>query len=241
MIRRRLAGLALAGGLAAAIVAAGPPPPTELEPVAAKQPVGEGACDATGVTVSYRVAYDATTPGYRTTHVTVGDIDSHCDDAVLHLVLQGDGPDPLGELSYDLGPDDTPTATVEMSVIAADLVGVHVDLVGGELPIPPECNGLTLDQVVWLTLGGDDHPAVNHGTALFGLSGNDVLRGGNNGDCVDAGSGDDAVTGGNGNDVLIGGPGADRLDGGNGTADVCITDASDPAPVNCEQAKKAKK
>ena len=241
MIRRRLTGLAMAGGLAAALVVAGPPPPTELEPVAAKQPVGDGACDADGVTVTYTVEYDVALTGYRTDEVIVGDIDSHCDDAVLEVVLQGPvAGQELATVSHELAASDIPTATVTMSVDAADMIGVHIDLVGGELPIPAECNNLKLDQVIWLTHGDDDLPASNHGGVLFGLAGDDVLRGGTQADCIVGGAGNDTITGGNGNDVLIGGPGSDQLDGGAGNKDVCITDG-DPPPVNCEQVKVKKK
>jgi Ca2+-binding RTX toxin-like protein len=51
---------------------------------------------------------------------------------------------------------------------------------------------------------------------LFGLAGNDVLRGGTKNDILVGGDDNDTVTGGKGRDLLIGGLGADLLDGGNG-------------------------
>ena len=48
---------------------------------------------------------------------------------------------------------------------------------------------------------------------LFGLAGDDVLRGGTEADLILGGTGDDELYGGGGSDVLDGGTGADRVDG----------------------------
>ncbi|HMR34488.1 MAG TPA: hypothetical protein PKA09_26260, partial [Geminicoccus sp.] len=62
--------------------------------------------------------------------------------------------------------------------------------------------------------GGSDYQ-------VWGLGGNDVLRGGNKADTLWGGDGIDTLAGNNGDDLLRGDAGADKLDGGNGidTAD----------------------
>ena len=89
----------------------------------------------------------------------------------------------------------------------------------GPQPTPPECANMEFDAVIVLTDGDDDYTAP-HGASrklIFGLDGNDVIRGGNQNDCLVGGAGDDQLFGENGQDVLLGGDGNDDpVDGGNG-------------------------
>ena len=86
-------------------------------------------------------------------------------------------------------------------------------------PTPPECEGMTFDEVLVGTPGDDVIVAGNGGALVFGLGGNDTLSGGNGKDCLVGGDGNDTLFGGNGKDVLLGGEGNDTLHGG-GDADV---------------------
>ena len=71
---------------------------------------------------------------------------------------------------------------------------------------------------------------------MFGLAGNDLLRGGLGTDTLDGGDGNDqlygdqgndSLTGGNGNDLLDGGTGIDALDGGAGDDNYAVDNAGD--------------
>jgi len=70
---------------------------------------------------------------------------------------------------------------------------------------------------------GNDTLQAQNGRAmnLFGLGGNDTLRGANMNDRLYGGDGNDALYGGNGDDVLSGGAGDDVLWGGKGS-DTCL-------------------
>ncbi len=82
---------------------------------------------------------------------------------------------------------------------------------------PPECAGMTFDNVITGTAGNDEI-TVSGSThdLIFGLGGNDKIDGGNGPDCIVGGEGDDELKGGNGDDVILGGPGNDEIEGGNG-------------------------
>lgn len=79
---------------------------------------------------------------------------------------------------------------------------------------PPECDGITLNNLVINANGG------NRNDLILGTAGNDNLSGGPGNDCIVGGDGDDILNGGQGNDILLGGGGNDDLDGGPGT-DIC--------------------
>ncbi len=71
---------------------------------------------------------------------------------------------------------------------------------------------------------------------IAGTPGPDELRGTSGDDTLRGRGGDDELSGRRGDDVLIGGAGADAMTGGRGE-DRCLTDASDPAPVGCEEVR----
>jgi len=81
---------------------------------------------------------------------------------------------------------------------------------------PPECAGMTFDNVIVGSAGPDNLTGTNKSDFIFGGGGDDVIDGGNSNDCIDGGDGDDTITGGNGNDVLLGGAGEDEINGDNG-------------------------
>jgi CubicO group peptidase (beta-lactamase class C family) len=67
-------------------------------------------------------------------------------------------------------------------------------------------------------LAGDDYlrGTNRQGNVLFGNEGNDILRGGRKDDTFNGGSGNDRLFGYDGNDLLVGGSGDDYLSGGAG-------------------------
>ena len=75
-------------------------------------------------------------------------------------------------------------------------------------PVPAECGGMTLTEILVGTPGDDTIQAGNHGALVFGLGGDDTIYGGNAKDCLVGGDGNDTLLGGNGKDVMIGGPGS---------------------------------
>ena len=78
----------------------------------------------------------------------------------------------------------------------------------------------------WVGTEADDsHDAGNHGDDLYGMGGNDVLRGGTSGDLLDGGAGNDQLFGNQGKDVLISGGGNDFMDGGVGNDTFLFTGA----------------
>ena len=88
-----------------------------------------------------------------------------------------------------------------------------------------DCEGSTLDLIIfglggndWLE-GGDGNDLISGGPGndiLIGQGGRDVMQGGPGRDFLGAGSGDDVLRGGLGDDLLFGGAGDDVLFGGDG-------------------------
>jgi Ca2+-binding RTX toxin-like protein len=80
--------------------------------------------------------------------------------------------------------------------------------------IPPECQSLTLTQIV---TGSGNFKGTGRSELIVGSPGADTINALNGDDCILGGEGDDTIYGSNGNDVLVGGPGADTLSGDQGT------------------------
>jgi CubicO group peptidase (beta-lactamase class C family) len=74
------------------------------------------------------------------------------------------------------------------------------------------------DRTTLYGLGGNDilRGASRQANVLFGNEGNDTLRGGRQDDTLNGGSGNDRLFGNRGNDLLVGGSGDDYLSGGEG-------------------------
>ncbi len=99
-------------------------------------------------------------------------------------------------------------------------MGVTINLVDGAAR-GGDADGDVLGDDIENVIGSDHNDALT-GTntqvanSLWGLGGNDVLRGRDGVDKLYGGPGDDELDGGDENDVLEGGPGADELSGGRG-------------------------
>ena len=71
---------------------------------------------------------------------------------------------------------------------------------------PPECVGMTLDNIV---VGSGTFSGTVANNLMLGSSGVDSISGLNGGDCIVGGDGIDTLTGGPGTDVCVGGGGID--------------------------------
>jgi hypothetical protein len=93
------------------------------------------ACDtAAGVTVTWTTAYDSSLPGYKVTQVTVDDIDTACDNAVLRVTLansSGTALTTLGPVTVDVGAgDDNEVLSVSDTVPAENVESAAILLTG---------------------------------------------------------------------------------------------------------------
>jgi len=207
-----LGGLLLIGSGAAA---AAPPPGT---PPSHQQNPGEGVCDVDGVHASYDVEFrgDLDPASYRVAQVRIGELAPTCSGAQLTVRLLDDEG---GELA-EVGPivTGTPVAFVPFPSAppAGQVAAIDLVIAGGEVPVPPECQSMTFDQVLIGTTDDDSLRSDNGRVIAYGLEGDDRIDSGNQADCVDGGPGDDRVDGGNHHDVVLGGEGADRLFGSAG-------------------------
>ncbi len=189
----------------------------------------DAACDADGVHVGYTATVDPDGgPGFVVSETTVSGVALTCAGAVVRVVLLGEGAASVGSgaaLVPQEGFEGTVVVPMTVLALARDVTRVAVEIEGGELPIPAECQGMGFDKVIFGTLGDD----VITGTALrdliFGLTGDDVVDGGPQADCIVGGSGnntlrggagDDVILGGSGDDTIYSGPGRNHVDGGGG-------------------------
>ena len=200
---------------------------------------GEGSCDVDGVDVSYTVGFEgAPTPStYRVSHVTVSDISATCaesgNQAQLSVELT-DGTTPRASATTPVPVGaDTVQLVLDRRPRAEDVVEVHVELAGGRVPIPVDCESNTYDNIVIGTNGDDVLVATQRRNLMYGLDGDDELRGSQQDDCLVGQAGGDHLFGEQGKDVLVGGPGADVLDGGNGK-DVCVGTQHVDQFIGCE-------
>jgi Ca2+-binding RTX toxin-like protein len=90
------------------------------------------------------------------------------------------------------------------------------------LVVDAKGNGLSVSDVAKLLVveGTESDDSLfgfdNYANTIYGLDGNDVIRGGVAADFLDGGNGNDSLYGSNGDDVLMGGDGDDWLEGGSG-------------------------
>jgi Ca2+-binding RTX toxin-like protein len=92
---------------------------------------------------------------------------------------------------------------------------------------PPECNGITLNNLV---INGN---GAGQNDLILGTAGVNNLSGGTGNDCIVGGGGNDTLRGQGGNDVILGGPGNDTINGGAGT-DICYRGGGTDTITNCE-------
>jgi Ca2+-binding RTX toxin-like protein len=190
---------------------------------------GEGSCDVDGVDISYQTTYVSTAApaGYRVTGATVTDIaDPSCNGAELRVDLL-DGTTVRASATEIVGTEPTASVTFTAPALAEEVDNVHVELAGGEVPIPQQCRPMRLDRVRVGTTGDDVIPGSNDRDLVFGLGGDDRIDGGNLGDCLDGGDGADRLDGGTSDDILVGGPGNDTLIGGEGKDELYGGDGDD--------------
>ena len=181
---------------------------------------GQGSCDVDGVSIGYSTDFlNSPVPSsYRVTSVTVGDISPTCEGATVSVALKG-GSNVIGAGTAVVSDSTAAVAIVTPSAsppAAEDIDGVHVEIAGGQIPVPPQCNGLILDRVYVGTEGDDVRSGTTFRDLMFGQAGNDSINGLQNPDCIDGGDGDDTLLGDVLDDVLIGGAGNDLLEGGVG-------------------------
>jgi hypothetical protein len=84
--------------------------------------------------------------------------------------------------------------------------------VQNRLPMPPECDSMTFDNVILGTPGADV------ADLLIGTTGRDVIVGYGGDDTLIGGPGDDCLAGNGGDNIISGGQGNDVIDGGTGTS-----------------------
>ncbi len=174
----------------------------------------DATCQVEPLTVSYANAWSGGT--YRVSSVVIGGITpASCAGASLSVTLAAaDG------TAWSGGPVTigASTATVPLAAAApaAAVTSASVRIVGGQVPVPPECSGLRIQRYVFGTPGADTLSGTPQSTLTYGLGGDDALSGLSGPDCLVGGPGDDRLDGGPGADVLLGGDGADRLSGGPG-------------------------
>lgn len=231
------AGVLTAAGAAAAMLTGGSSVPSS----AAQPPevrgnrivAGEGVCDVDGVTAGYQVGFhegDVDEPGFYVEVVNLGELDDNCELATATVDLLDEVGNVLATGTEEVPLESGGTANVPLDSLASarDVVRIDVELQGGSLPIPEECEGMTFDHVIVGEPGPDTlrAPSGASRTIILGLSGDDTITGGNGADCLDGGPGNDTVEGRNQHDVLIGGAGGDTLFAGNGN-DRLYGDADD--------------
>lgn len=246
---RRLAA-ALAALLALAIVAvvaletSEPPDGTSVLGATKKPqpPIIDAGCDVDGVTVDYGASFlsGPGEPEYRVVRAEVGNVAPTCVGAEVEVELL-EGSNPLASA----------TTTADETIVELDFTdapsakrvdGVSVRIVGGTVPVPPQCASMAFDRFTVLTAGPDSHAGSKDRDLTYGLEGDDTLHGDNQHDCLDGQAGadqlfgdnhDDVLLGGGGDDTLTGGSGDDRLDGGPGN-DVCVGGAGKNTFIDCE-------
>lgn len=219
----RLAGVAVAIGATAAGVISfthdTTPASMSLGPSApiAQSATVVGACDVTGVDVSYDTTYSTERHGYFVDKIDVSEISSpSCDTAMLTVGLKDEDGDSLGSVTGPVIGAST-TLDIETDPDAALVYDVDVVLDGGYTPWPTACNGLTFQNIQVGTLSDDELAGVNpRSDLLYGLAGADRLESLQGDDCLDGGDGSDTIVSGNGNSVLFAGAGNDSMTAGNG-------------------------
>jgi hypothetical protein len=246
MTARRAIAMALAAVAFAAFVHETSEPPAGgtdvLGATKERAPVINASCDIDGVTVDYQAGF-RTSPGapeYRVVRATVGDVAPTCVGATVSVSLR------QGTTTLTTATGTASAATVALDFTPAPSAKrvdqVAVEIAGGTVPVPSQCQTMGFDQFTSLTPGNDVHAGSKDRDLTYGGDGADELHGDNQADCLVGQGGndqllgenhDDVLLGGDGNDVLTGGSGDDVLDGGPGT-DRCIPGSGKNTVVSCE-------
>jgi hypothetical protein len=213
-------------------------------------PIIDAGCDVDGVQVDYEAGFSSAE--YRVVSATVSGVAESCVGAEISVQML-EGTSVLADATVE--PASAPSVELEFTdpASAKRVDGVAVQIVGGYVPLPPECSSMTFDRFTVRTAGDDTHAGSKDRDLTYGQAGNDTLRGDNQSDCLDGqdgndqlfgdnhddvllgGGGNDVLNGGNGSDLLIGGDGDDTLIGGQGNADRCIGgDGNDTIDPSCE-------
>jgi hypothetical protein len=220
MTARRIMAVALAALAFVAFVERTTEPPASgtdvLGATKERAPVVDAPCDVDGVTVDYEAGF-RTSPGapeYRIVRATVGDVAPTCVGASVSVQLRHG----TTALATSIATASTTTVTLDFSAApsARAVDGVAVQVTGGTVPVPAECQTLGFDRFIGLTAGNDSHPGSKDRDLTYGGAGNDMLRGDNQSDCLVGQGGNDQLFGDNHDDVLVGGDGDDVLTGGGG-------------------------
>lgn len=214
------AGLLVAGIVALASRPSSRPTDVLSETVAAAPspsssspfPPYDATCQVDPVQVSYESSHGAA--DYRVDRVILRGLQQECSGATLTVRLQ-QGDTVLASTTGTVAPPVTGLVVSDRPKVA-DVTRVRVEIAGGQVPVPTECQGMVLDQPVFGTPGADALNGTPRGDLLYGLGGNDAIDGLAEHDCIVGGDGIDSIAGGAGNDVLLGGVGADSLYGGPG-------------------------
>lgn len=177
------------------------------------------SCDVDGVETGYDVAFADTSSDYRVTHVDLRSVSPTCAGGTATVILSRaeDGTE-LGRGEVEL--DDSSAAKIEIATPASakETTKIRVELAGGKVPVPAECEAADMgfDEVLVGEVGDDQLHGISRRDLLFALPGDDTVDGLPGEDCLDGGTGDDRLRGNEGDDVLVGGEGADFLDGETG-------------------------
>lgn len=183
---------------------------------------GEGSCDVDGVAVDWHSGFYPGPPvqAYGVHQVTVSGISGTCSEAGSQATLRvwvTDGSDPRATASTPVPVGDhSVTVTLDRVPRAEDVVHVDVELAGGRVPVPAECESMTFDNITLGTTGDDRLVLTQRRNLTFGLTGDDEIRAQQQDDCLLGQDGADRLFAGNGKDVVLGGDGADHLHGEGG-------------------------
>lgn len=156
--------------------------------------------------------------------VTKGDANNHADDPITADQIEGKVvavipkvgwagiyvKNLLGSITARAQGDD-PNQHFWASVLRASAT-VHT---GDFNSPPPECAGMTFDNVIRGTEGDDNITGTTGSDLILGLGGNDKIQGISGDDCIAGGPGDDDIEGDHGKDVVVGGDGDDKIRGNN--------------------------
>ena len=86
-------------------------------------------CDTNGVAIAYTNSYDSTTADYRTTTVTVSEIDSGCTGAIIELTIRKTTGAAIYQASATIA-GTTLTFTPSPTIVPTQIAGWAVDIKG---------------------------------------------------------------------------------------------------------------
>lgn len=183
---------------------------------------GTGTCDVTGVHVAYDTDWQAAPAAGVVTTATVDSIEQpSCHGATLKVILRHTAPSAapteLGTATAVVGTATTQSVVFSPAVPAAEVNDVFVQLDGGATPVPDECSGMKLDNVLLGTTDSDTITDTKGSTLIYGLGGNDTISSGNKADCIVVQDGNNTVSGSSGDDVVLAGNGTNAVQTSSGS------------------------